>query len=229
MSRTEARTECRPGTLVGAVPAHLLESPITGLRRFIKRAFDLIVSVVLGALLTPLFLAIALAVRLDSPGPVVIRQDRVGEKARIFRMYKFRSMVRNAEDLLDDLVLVDEDGQVAHKHRDDPRVTKVGRWLRKTSLDELPQLLNVVKGEMSLVGPRPEMPWIVQRYEDWQYRRFAVPQGMTGWWQVSGRSDRPMHMHTRDDLDYIDNYSIWLDLVLLARTVGEIFKARGAF
>jgi lipopolysaccharide/colanic/teichoic acid biosynthesis glycosyltransferase len=109
------------------------------------------------------------------------------------------------------------------------QVTRLGRILRKTSLDELPQLFNVVKGDMSLVGPRPELPWLVERYDPWRRQRFSVPQGITGWWQVNGRSDKPMHLHTEDDLYYIQNYSLWLDLRILWMTVGVVLKGEGAF
>jgi lipopolysaccharide/colanic/teichoic acid biosynthesis glycosyltransferase len=116
-----------------------------------------------------------------------------------------------------------------HKRPDDPRVTRVGRFLRRASLDELPQLINVLKGEMSLVGPRPELPELVARYEDWQRKRFAVPQGMTGWWQVNGRSDKPMHMNTEFDLFYIQNYSILLDVQILVKTLWVVLSGKGAF
>jgi lipopolysaccharide/colanic/teichoic acid biosynthesis glycosyltransferase len=131
--------------------------------------------------------------------------------------------------LLPDVVIEMADGQIVHKHRADPRVTRVGGVLRRFSIDELPQLVNVIKGEMSLVGPRPELPWMVDRYEGWQRKRFAVPPGITGWWQISGRSDRPMHLHVEDDLYYIQNYSIWLDLRILSRTVGVVLSGQGAY
>ena len=116
-----------------------------------------------------------------------------------------------------------------HKVRDDPRITGVGKFIRRTSLDELPQFWNVLKGDMSLVWPRPEMPWLVDNYEMWQRKRFAVPQGMTGWWQINGRSDKPMHLNTEDDLYYIQNYSLLLDIEILWKTLGVILKAEGAF
>jgi lipopolysaccharide/colanic/teichoic acid biosynthesis glycosyltransferase len=115
------------------------------------------------------------------------------------------------------------------KRPDDPRVTRVGRFLRRTSLDELPQLFNVIKGDMSIVGPRPELPSRVQEYEWWQYKRFEVPQGMTGWWQIHGRANRPMHLNTEDDLYYIQNYSLLLDLQILFRTVRVVLTGEGAF
>jgi lipopolysaccharide/colanic/teichoic acid biosynthesis glycosyltransferase len=144
-------------------------------------------------------------------------------------MYKFRSMIAGAEEHQDEVTEFTEDGKILHKVRDDPRVTRMGRRLRRMSLDELPQLFNVLKGDMSLVGPRPEMPWLVERYEPWQRKRFAVPQGMTSWWVISGRSDKPLHLHIEDDLYYIQNYSLLLDLQILWKTIGLVLKGRGAF
>jgi exopolysaccharide biosynthesis polyprenyl glycosylphosphotransferase len=201
----------------------LRESPLDGPARAVKRVMDLVVSA--GLLITcgPLMLLIAILIKLDSPGPAIIRQQRVGENGRLFEMLKFRTMRAGEEQRVPKLT----DG--LHKRPRDPRVTRLGRFLRRYSLDELPQLINVLKGEMSLVGPRPELPWLVERYESWQRRRFAVPPGMTGWWQVNGRSERPMHLHVEDDLYYIRNYSLWMDLVILLRTVPAVLSGRGAF
>jgi exopolysaccharide biosynthesis polyprenyl glycosylphosphotransferase len=212
------------------VPMITLQQPsLTPFERMVKRGFDLVVGVATLVLISPLLALIAVAIRLDSPGPVIFRQQRVGENGRLFWMYKFRSMIQGAEEQLAQVARVQDDGQVLYKHRDDPRVTRVGKILRRTSLDELPQIFNTLKGEMSLVGPRPELPWLVDRYEPWQWQRFAVPQGITGWWQVNGRSDKPMHLYTDEDLFYIQNYSLLLDIRILWRTIGAVIKGRGAY
>lgn len=215
---------------LGGVPVIGLRDPaIEGFGRVVKRGFDLVVGTLLLLVSLPAMAIIAVAIRLDSPGPAVFKQERVGENLRPFDMYKFRSMVAGAEERKGELLRTTEKGQLVHKHPDDPRVTPVGRVLRRYSLDELPQLLNVLKGEMSLVGPRPEMPWLVDKYEPWQRKRFAVPQGITGWWQINGRGDRAMHLHTEDDLWYIQNWSPWLDLKIIWRTIGAVISRRGAF
>lgn len=219
----------RMDELFGLPLIRLRASAIEGRARIAKRLFDLAIALPLLALCAPLFPLIALAIRLDSPGPALFKQERVGENGRVFGMWKFRTMVQDADRLLPQVVQKTPDGLVVHKRPDDPRVTRVGRFLRRFSLDELPQLWNVVKGEMSLVGPRPELPWLVDRYEGWQRKRFAVPPGITGWWQVSGRSDRPMHLHVEDDLYYIQNYSVWLDLRILWRTIGVVLSGKGAY
>lgn len=215
---------------LGEVPLIGLREPaIDDFHRFIKRLLDIVLSSVLLVLLSPALAVIAVLIRLDSDGPVIFRQQRVGENGRLFAMYKFRTMVPDADSRLDEIVRATSNGDVIHKVKDDPRVTRLGRVLRQFSLDELPQFFNVLKGDMSLVGPRPELPWLVEKYEPWQRKRFSVPQGITGWWQVNGRSDKLMHLHTEEDLYYIQNYSLWLDLQILWRTISAVLKRRGAF
>ena len=207
----------------------LRDPAISGSDRLVKRIFDLVFAATSLFFLWPLMGVIAVLIKLDSPGPVILRQERVGENGRLFHVYKFRSMVDGADKQFSEIVSEDENGNLVYKWPDDPRVTRVGRIIRRTSFDELPQLFNVLKGEMSMVGPRPELPFIVARYEAWQHKRFAVPPGITGWWQISGRSDKPMHLHTEDDLYYISHYSPLLDLQILWRTVGVVIKGKGAY
>lgn len=212
------------------VPMINLRAPaLNDVQRFIKRLFDLVIASAFFLLLAPIFLLMALLIKLDSNGPVFYRQARVGENGRLFYMYKFRTMVPDADTLLDQVTEVNSQGQILFKRPGDPRVTRLGRLLRRGSLDETPQLLNVLKGEMSLVGPRPELPWLVEKYEPWQRKRFAVPQGMTGWWQVHGRSDKPMHLHTEDDLYYVQNYSLWMDIYILLKTPWVVLRGKGAY
>lgn len=168
-------------------------------------------------------------IKLDGDGPVLYRSKRLKENGTVFEMLKFRTMVQGADTALAQEIKDIQNEVVVHKRPDDPRVTKIGKFLRRTSLDELPQLINIIRGEMSLVGPRPELPEMVSLYEPWQRARFAVPQGLTGWWQVSGRSDKPMHLHTEDDLYYIQHYSLWFDLQILLRTVIAVIKGEGAY
>jgi len=214
----------------GGIPMINLRDPVlTPIQRVGKRLLDLVIGGTLTLVAAPLMLAIALAIKLDSRGPVFFRQTRVGENGHLFKMLKFRSMVSDAEDLQAQVNTHDTDGNLIHKTEDDPRVTRVGRFIRRWSLDEFPQFLNVLKGDMSLIGPRPELPWLVDKYEPWQRRRFAVPQGITGWWQVNGRSDKVMHLHTDEDLYYIQNYSLWLDIYILLKTPWVILRGRGAY
>ncbi len=214
----------------GGIPMINLRDPaLNKYQRLVKRLFDLLVGGALTLFFLPLMGVIAVAIKLDSPGPVLFKQKRVGENGRLFEMYKFRSMMEGAEALQDKVNQVDEEGNVIHKCEDDPRVTKVGRFIRRWSLDELPQFFNVLAGDLSLIGPRPELPWLVDEYEPWQRKRFAVPQGITGWWQVNGRSSKMMHLHTDEDLYYIQNYSLWLDLYILLKTPWAILRGKGAY
>lgn len=212
-----------------AAPRIAREPGLSRSERAAKRVFDILLAGTALLLALPVMLIVALAIKLESKGPVFFKQRRVGEGGRFFHMFKFRSMVVNAEALQSTVNKTSADGKTLHKHKDDPRVTKIGKFIRKTSLDELPQLLNVLLGDMSLVGPRPELPWLVEQYEAWQRERFLMPQGITGWWQVTGRSDKPCHLSTEDDVHYIRNYSLWMDIKIMAMTIPALLKSKGAF
>ncbi|CAG0935227.1 undecaprenyl-phosphate galactose phosphotransferase [Thermoflexales bacterium] len=215
---------------LGGMPLINLRAPaLNDYQRLIKRCFDLMVGTLALIMTLPLMGIIGLLIKLDSPGKIIFHQQRVGENGRLFWMYKFRTMIDGAEAYLSAVLRQDETGHILFKTPNDPRITHLGRFLRHTSLDELPQLFNVLKGDMSLVGPRPELPWLVERYEPWQCKRFAVPQGMTGWWQVNGRSSKPLHLHTEDDLYYIQNYSLLLDIQILWKTIWVVIRRKGAF
>jgi exopolysaccharide biosynthesis polyprenyl glycosylphosphotransferase len=195
----------------------------------IKRLLDIIVSSILLILLAPMFVVIAVLIKLDSPGPGLFVQERVGLNKRKFRMYKFRTMVADAEQRQAQIESLNEADGPVFKIKDDPRVTRLGKFLRKTSIDELPQLLNVLKNDMSLVGPRP---LDVRDYngleEDWLRRRFSVRPGITCLWQINGRSLVSFQEWMRFDIRYVDNWSIWLDLEILARTIPAVLRGSGA-
>lgn len=215
---------------LGGIPLIGLRDPaIDEVQRLAKRILDLLIAGFGLLLASPVMGLVALAIKLEDGGPILYGAQRVGENGKLFRMWKFRSMVVGADKVVPNVGQLDEMGHIVHKTANDPRITRVGRIIRRTSIDELPQLFNVFMGEMSIVGPRPELPWMVERYEPWQRKRFAVPQGMTGWWQVNGRSDNPMHLYTDQDLYYIQNYSVWLDLRILWRTIGVVLRGRGAY
>ncbi len=204
-------------------------TPADELSLTLKRALDVGLSSLVLLLASPVLLLAAIAVALDSPGPILFRQERVGLNGRRFTMYKFRSMVQNAESLLGELRERNEMSGPVFKMKRDPRVTKVGNFLRRTSIDELPQLFNVIRGEMSLVGPRPPLPSEVDLYQPEQRRRLSVKPGITGLWQVSGRnevSDFSEWLHL--DLEYIDRWSLALDLRILAQTLPAVLMAKGA-
>jgi exopolysaccharide biosynthesis polyprenyl glycosylphosphotransferase len=197
--------------------------------RAAKGVVDRVGGAVLLTLVSPLLLAMVLAVRLETPGPGLFTQERVGRDGRRFKVYKLRTMCARAEDIKEDLGHADEGNGVLFKIREDPRVTRVGRPLRRTSLDELPQLINVVKGQMSLVGPRPALPEEVAQYDETARRRLAVRPGMTGLWQVSGRSDLDWDTAVSLDLRYTDNVTVSEDLRICLRTVGAVTSGRGAY
>lgn len=192
-----------------------------------KRVLDVTACLVLLPVLLLVLLGIGLLIKLDSPGPVLFTQPRTGRDGRPFRMYKFRSMVRNAAELKAELAHLNVLPPPDFKIPNDPRITRAGRFLRKTSLDELPQLLNVLRGEMSLVGPRPTS-FGADTYDLWHTKRLEVTPGMTGLWQIQGRNVTTFDERLRLDLAYVANMSLWLDLRILLRTVGAIWKRSGA-
>jgi exopolysaccharide biosynthesis polyprenyl glycosylphosphotransferase len=215
---------------VDGLPMMHIEHPrLIGGRRLVKSMFDLSVAALLLVLLSPVFLAIALIIKLDTGGPVFFRQVRVGRGGEMFRMYKFRTMHVDAEQRVAAMRQSNEFAGVLFKMRDDPRTTRSGRLLRRHSLDELPQLINVLMGEMSLVGPRPPLPSEVEQYPQDMRRRLVVRPGMTGLWQVSGRSDLSWEDSIRLDLRYVENWSLTVDLVILMRTALVVMRGSGAY
>lgn len=222
-----ARTTIRP--FDGLPMLHVEHPRLHGGSRLVKELVDRLGALLLLILFAPVLLTVALCVRLTSRGPVLFRQVRVGRDGQKFRIFKFRSMYVDAEARLSELRHLNEHDGVLFKIRDDPRVTPVGQWLRRFSLDELPQLLNVLSGRMSLVGPRPPLPTEVAAYADDVRRRLAVKPGMTGLWQVSGRSDLSWEEAVRLDLRYVENWSLSLDLVILLRTMTAVVRSSGAY
>lgn len=213
----------------GLTLLHVAPASRRGLPKVLKETTDRVGAVLLLAALSPLFAALALAVRLDSSGPVFYRQTRIGQGQVPFRMWKFRTMTPDADDRRGDLEAVNESDGHMFKMRRDPRVTRMGRFLRRFSLDELPQLVNVLRGEMSLVGPRPPLPEEVARYDDFELRRLSVKPGLTGLWQVSGRSDLSWDETVALDLRYVDNWSYAGDWDVLVRTLRAVVDGRGAY
>lgn len=215
---------------VGNVPLlHIDQIRLTWGKATAKRIVDLVVSSLLLLILWPLMLVAALSINLYDGGPILFRQERVGRNGRRFNILKFRTMVPDAEERLAEVEDLNEAGHAFFKVREDPRVTPVGRHLRKWSVDELPQLWNVLRGDMSMVGPRPPLPSEVDRYEEWHKRRLRVKPGITGVWQVSGRSHVHFDEAVRLDIFYIENWSLGLDLYLLAKTIPAVLGTRGAY
>lgn len=204
-------------------------APIHRFSMGLKRALDLAVSLSLLIILLPFFIVAGALIKFDSRGPVFFVQDRMGYNKRMFPFLKFRTMVSDAEERLKDVASLNMETGPAFKIRNDPRITRFGKLLRKTSLDELPQLINILRGEMSLVGPRPLFRWEIERIDEpWIKRRFSMKPGLTGLWQVSGRSNLAFDKRIELDLYYIDNWSIWLDLKVLLKTVPAVIFGRGA-
>lgn len=226
---------------IGVLPmVRLFREPLSDLERFVKRVSDIVIALVAVVLLFPLWLIVSVLIGLDSKGPILFRQERVGMDGRVFLCYKFRTMAANADENIHreayqkniggDVMANagDDDEPVFGKVKDDPRVTKLGRLLRRSSIDELPQLFNVLKGDMSIVGPRPPIPYEVEDYDLWHRKRLDMKPGITGLWQVSGRSRLPFEEMVRIDLFYIENWSVWLDLKIIALTLPAILRGDGA-
>ena len=192
------------------------------IQRFLKRFFDIFFSVIGIIILFPMMLVIAAAIKLDSKGPVIYKQDRLGKNGRIFKIYKFRTMIENAEKM----------GSGLFTFENDPRITKVGKFLRKTSLDELPQLFNVLKGDMSFVGPRPPVPFYPKKWEEYtvyEKKRFSVRPGITGWAQVNGRNEIDWSERIKLDVWYVDNGSLILDLKIILKSIKVVLKKEGVY
>jgi exopolysaccharide biosynthesis polyprenyl glycosylphosphotransferase len=215
---------------LGRFPVVYLEPcrPV-GWRSAAKRTFDAVGATVGIVVIAPLVAAVAVAIKLDSPGPVIFKQERVGKDGHPFEVHKFRTMVEGAEARIDEMRALNEADGPLFKVHEDPRVTRVGRFLRKTSLDELPQLVNVLRGEMSLVGPRPALPQELEEWGSELHARLRVRPGITGMWQVNGRSDSSFEAYSRLDLYYVENWSLLNDVTILAKTIPTVLFGRGAY
>jgi exopolysaccharide biosynthesis polyprenyl glycosylphosphotransferase len=208
------------------IPLHRGHVPEVGL--ILKRLLDVTVATIVLVALSPLYLAIAIAVRLDSPGPILYTSERIGKKARVFKCVKFRTMVRDADRRRAEILHMNEREGILFKMSNDPRITKVGRFLRKYSLDELPQFFNVLFGDMSVVGPRPPIASEVRQYNLSHLRRLDVTPGITGLWQVQARQDPSFDSYISLDVAYIENWSVWLDIKIILRTIGVVFAGTGS-
>ena len=194
----------------------------------IKRIIDIVASFTGLIVLSPLMLVVSILIKLESKGEVIFKQKRVGLNGKEFDMYKFRSMVVNAEELKEKLAAQNEMSGPMFKMKDDPRVTKVGKFIRKTSIDELPQLWNILKGDMSLVGPRPSLPKEVAQFEDWMHKRLEVKPGLTCYWQVSGRNNIDFEDWMKLDVKYVEERNLWIDIKLIFKTVFVLFGDKNA-
>ncbi|MDU5946277.1 MAG: sugar transferase, partial [Paenibacillus macerans] len=207
----------------------IVKTPLRGLNLILKRAVDIVLASLGLIVISPLLAVVAVCIKLDSKGPVMIKQRRIGKNGAPFGMYKFRSMVENAESLIHQLAAHNEADGPVFKMKNDPRITRVGRFIRKYSIDELPQLINVVLGQMSLVGPRPPLPQEVERYTDYEWRRLDIRPGITGLWQINGRSDLPFDEWVKLDLYYIEHWSLGLELKIIFKTIPIVLKGTGAY
>ncbi len=224
----------RPNSFVSSVGTYPLITyhtiTLNTYEQLIKRMMDIVISLVGIIITSPIMIITAIAIKLDSPGPVLFRQQRVGQNGRIFDIYKFRSMCQDAEEKKEELLNQNEMDGFMFKMKDDPRVTKVGKFIRKTSIDELPQFFNVLKGNMSIVGTRPPTVEEVSKYKRGQWRRISIKPGITGMWQISGRNDiTDFDKVVELDLKYIDNWTIGEDITIILKTIGVLFRRKGAY
>ena len=229
-----AQRELERPNVTAKVPANEGASPEFVIRdgapyRISKRVFDLAVAAAALVLLIPIIPLIAVMIKLDTPGPVFYRQQRVGRRGRVFDFYKFRSMFADADERKKEVEALNEQDGPVFKVRSDPRVTSVGRFLRRSSLDEIPQIFNVVKGQMSIVGPRPPLPSEVLRYQPWHRKRLEVTPGITCLWQISGRSHVSFNEWMRLDMEYIKQRSLRTDLLILLKTIPAVIARKGAY
>lgn len=194
----------------------------------LKRTMDIVASVIGLILLSPVILIVGILIRLESEGEIIFSQNRIGLNGKKFKMFKFRSMVPNAEELKKKLLEQNEMSGPMFKMKDDPRITKLGKFIRKTSIDELPQLINVLKGEMSLVGPRPSLPHEVEKFEPWMMKRIEVKPGLTCYWQVAGRNNIDFEEWMQLDIDYVNDRSLMLDIKLIFKTFFVLFGDKNA-
>lgn len=226
---------------IGVLPmVRLFREPLSDVERFIKRVSDIVISTAATVLLSPIWLIVSILIKFDSHGSVLFRQERVGMDGRIFLCYKFRTMGADSDDMLHrdayqknidgdaDANVGNDDKPVFGKVKDDPRITRIGKRLRRSSFDELPQILNVLKGDMSIVGPRPPIPYEVEEYDIWHRKRLDMKPGITGLWQVSGRNRLTFDEMVKIDIFYIENWSLWLDLKIILLTLPAIFRGDGA-
>lgn len=197
--------------------------------KFVKRLSDILLSGIALVCLSPVFLVTAIAIKLEDGGPAFFIQPRAGKDMKAFKMYKFRSMYVNADEKLAELLKDNEQTGHAFKIKNDPRITKVGKFIRKVSIDELPQLINIMKGDMSIVGPRPILPWQMEECNEYEKQRLIVQPGLTCYWQIGGRANIKWEEWVELDLDYIQNMSLWTDIKMIVKTIPAVFDSEGAY
>lgn len=217
---------CSLGVSIEKIHQEIDDKPV---QQAIKRLMDIILSLTAIILLSPVLLLVAIAIKMESKGSVLFNQERIGHKKKRFNMYKFRSMVVDAEERFEEVKELNDTNHIMFKSSEDPRITKVGKIIRKYSLDELPQLFNILKGDMTLVGPRPPLPRELINYEKWHHVKFLRPQGLTGLWQVSGRANiKDFDQVIGLDYEYIKNWNLLLDIKIILKTIPVVISAKGA-